>query len=385
MAMLLLSPKEALLNYLCLIFLASYTAVVHADQWYITGNVSQNIMYDDNVFLTKDNPDGAIGYKLTPVINLGYQTERYNLASNLSYGLQRYLEIKKLDYNLQKYALMGEYNFTKRLTVGANTDYDISDSRQSSASILEDFSATSVRETQSASTFIDYKLTPLDNLKTSALYSKSSTQSETKITQVINKKFDLVWGHDWTERYSTKVTGFYSIYNADLTDSNTIGTNFFINYLWSETWEVFATTGGQVTESAKLSAGFLFDTGVKYQSQQLSTGISVARSLLPSNEGKLSEVDSLDFNLQYQFTYKLAASFSSSYKTTNSSGNETQSSSKKEFFNLQANINYQINPEWSVSASHQYRLQQQELIDSGGSNLFTFSLNYNWQGLQGLI
>jgi len=373
-------------KYILLMLSFAVSSVSYAAEWSIEGSVRQDIFYDDNVFLSENNREGSLGYILIPEIVFAHRTDNSEISAHASYGLQRYFNVKGLDFELQNYGLKTRHNLTERFEWGGRIEYSILPERNGADSFLEDPTSSAERTTKLISPYVSYKLTELDTLKLSLRYSESISSANQSVTNT-NKNInaDLGWSRKWTERYSTRINFSYEIYNSESISSDTVGIRIYMKYLLSETWSVFTTFGGRMTESSSSSIGFLVDTGVNYSGENLTGKLSGGRSLLPSSDGQLREVDQLKLDLSYLFTSQLSAGFSGSYRISGNgvSSNENDSN-QRELINLGPYVNYQLNPEWSLSASYQYRLQKGDALGgtSGYSNLLMLSINYNWQGLR---
>lgn len=366
--------------------LLTFSRLSFASQWTVDAKIHQQLGYNDNVRMSK-TPQGSLHYTLTPVVNFSHKTTNSVIDASASYGIQRYSSIKTLNRSLQNYHFDAKY-LTDLTVWEVAASMSIAPSLNTASMYSGNFSSNAERTTQSVSPSLSYKLNELDSLKLHANYSQTS-YSGNDFNNNQSYSVNLDWQRAWSERFSNHISISYAAFSSDIQQSSTYNLNLGLNFMLSEQWSVKSTVGGRLTNSESVasknqSEGFLVNATLDYSGEKLSSQLGVNRSLLPSSQGQLQEQDSLNFTLNYPLSQKLSTSFSANYQRTNITSFSNQSTSR-EYLTLQPALNWQIDSDWTVSASYQYRTQnsstgQNTDVSSGFSNSVMLTINYNWQG-----
>lgn len=394
-------------------------SLAQASEWSLRGSVDQSLSYDDNVFMisdgqTSDQSLDSFQYRIIPVLTFQHKTDISEIHADALYGTQIYTDIEGLDQDIQNYGVGGLYK-TERFDWNLSANLAITPSRNSAVQNSGVFNTNAESTTWSVSPSVSYKIDAINSLILSPSYSEttfSESGSTTTNQGVFNNNFnnntianvDLAWQRRWTERYTSSVSVFYSKFESQQAQStnvnsvnpsnfDSVGMNFSNDYDWSNNWKLRGVIGGRYTESTTgsqtdSSFGFLADAGITYTGEQFSSGLNFNRSLTPSNLGQLQEQTNLSLNFNYQILERLSTGFTANYQES-SFVNSTDPLDRKNLV-FQPSISWQISPEWSLGGSYRYRVQE-GLIDSNNnttvngeaeSNLFSLTINYNWQGLR---
>lgn len=367
--------------------LLSFSRLSLASQWTIDAKIQQQLGYNDNVRMSK-TPQGSLHYTLTPVVNFSHKTANSLIDASASYGIQRYSSIKTLNRTLQNYHINAKY-LTDLTVWEIAASMNIAPSLNTASMYSGNFSSNAEKTTQSVNPSFSYKLNEFDTLRLNGSYSETSyTGKDFNNSQT--HSINLDWQHSWSDRFSNNISATYSAFSSTIQQSSTYNLNLGLNFMLSEQWSIKGTVGGRLTNSEKStskhqSEGFLVNATLDYSGEKLSSQLGINRSLLPSSQGQLQEQDSLNFTLDYALSQKLSTSFSANYQRSNTTATSNQSTSR-EYLTLQPALNWQIDSDWTISASYQYRTQnsttgQNTGVSSGFSNSVMLTINYNWQGL----
>jgi hypothetical protein len=367
--------------------LLSFSRLSLASQWTVDAKIQQQLGYNDNVRMSK-TPQGSLHYTLTPVVNFSHKTANSLIDASASYGIQRYSSIKTLNRTLQNYHINAKY-LTDLTVWEIAASMNIAPSLNTASMYSGNFSSNAERTTQSVSPSFSYKLNEIDSLKLHGNYSQTS-YSGNDFNNNQSYSVNLDWQRAWSDRFSNHISISYAAFSSDIQQSSTYNLNLGLNFMLSEQWSVKSTVGGRLTNSESVasknqSEGFLVNATLDYSGEKLSSQLGINRSLLPSSQGQLQEQDSLNFTLDYALSQKLSTSFSANYQRTNTTSLSNRSTSR-EYLTLQPALNWQIDSDWTISASYQYRTQnsatgQNTGVSSGFSNSVMLTINYNWQGL----
>jgi len=380
--------------YLLLLTGLLAAATVDAAEWTIDSEITQDLFYNDNVRLTKD-AEGSFVYQLTPVLNGRYQTDHANLLASASYGTQQYTNIPILDRSNQNYDLKAGYH-TERTTYNLSTNYNVAPARNTALNDTGNFATIADKKTRLLASDISYRLNQKDSLKFFANYF-DPTYTSKQFADINTLTLTPTWERKWSERHTGSVGLFYSRFEGERTTlqskSDSYGVNFSSRWLLTEHWEFSGGVGFRLTDTTNTdfllldnattqiqNKGFLADTGIKYQRENLSATLAFNRSLIPSGFGLLNEQTRLDLNLNYQLSERLTASFTAGYQTSQSIS--TQISPTRENITLQPSINWQMTQSLMLRGSYRYFRQDISSRDYvADANTFMLTFAYNWQGL----
>lgn len=393
-----------------------------AAEWSLQGSLDQSLSYDDNVFMRPDNfvppqddkdqSRDSFQYRIIPVLTFMHKTDVSDIHADVLYGGQIFTDIPELDQKIQNYGLGSVYK-TESFDWGVDANLSITPSRNTALQNSGIFNTNSDRTNWSVSPFVSYKIDEINTLTLTSSYSEttfSNINTDTTDTDEFNNNFnnndsteiDLAWKRDWSERYNSALSLFYSNFNSQLLRQNnsgalnpisfdSVGINFSNTYSWSENWNLLGTVGGRYTESTSngsnsSSFGFLADVAVSYTGENFISGINFSRSLIPSNQGQLQEQTSVGLNFNYDILETLSAGLTTSY-VHSTLINESNSQTRENII-VQPSASWQLLPEWTLSGGYRYRIQdlkETNVINGSGfadSNLFYLSINYNWQGIK---
>lgn len=367
--------------------LLSFSRLSCASQWTVDAKIQQELGYNDNVRMS-NIAEGSMLYILTPVVNFSHKTANSVIDASASYGIQRYSSIKTLNRTLQNYHIDAKY-LTDITVWEIAASMNIAPSLNTASMYSGNFSSNAERTTQSVSPSFSYKLNEFDTLRVNGNYSETNYTGKDFYNSQAHS-INLDWQRSWSERFSNNISVSYSTLASQIQQSSTYNLNFGINFMFSEQWSIKGTVGGRLTNSEshaikRQSEGFLVNAEINYTGEKLSSQLGISRSLLPSSQGQLQEQDSINFTVNYPLSQKLSSSFSANYQSTIRSAINDQSTSRQ-YLALQPALNWQIDPEWTISASYQYRSQnrtssQNTGVSSGFSNSVMLTIYYNWQGL----
>jgi predicted porin len=383
------------------LLVAGYCASSPAAEWKMESSINQSLSYDDN-FRMAEEPVGSLIYQLTPTLNLARKTEVWDAATEASYGVQSYSDSATQDQNPQRYGFNTQYR-TERSSLGLGSSYSITPTRNTALLDSGNFVSDAVGENWSVTPSYSYKMTELDSLTASAIYSKT-TYSTGDFSNNDNQSINLGWQRQWSERLNYSVAAFYSKFESQQSSSNvssdSYGINLSTNYMLSELWQLNGTIGGRITDTTNkieanpglmvvnqtTSQGFLADLSARYTGERLSSSFGLNRSLVPSGQGQLTEQTGINLDLSYQLSERLSSRMGASYQQTDSASGEPMDNTngvERTNINLSAGIDWKLTPDWIFSAIYQHRKQERKNPDTitANSNIFMLTLNYNWPGL----
>ena len=380
------------------IFGLSLIPSANAAEWSLDGRLNQNVSYEDNVNMSKDNKQGSFVYDLTPILNANYRAQHSEVTASASYGIQRYTELPERDRDKQNYSLSGRY-FTERASYSLSSSYRKEPSRNTADTDSGDFATNADRSTWSVAPAISYRMTPQDSLSVQGSYGEN-TYSNQDLSDNSNAVFNLSWSRQWTERYSGGLsTGYYryesepsllGVSNSIL--SNSYSLNLLNNYIFSEKWKLQVNLGYRYTETENRlsigaainqgSHGFVGDASLQYTGEAFTASMGVNQSLQPDGQGQLNQKAGVNLGFGYRFTERLSTALQFSYLNSEAIGGLSQLlGNQRQNINISPSVNYRLAADWVLGASYRLRLQEESLGNGmTDSNTIMLTLGYNWQG-----
>lgn len=105
--------------------------------------------------------------------------------------------------------------------------------------------------------------------------------------------------------------------------------------------------------------------------------MQLRRTVSPSGNGRVSERDSINFNIRKKFSERVSAGLGLRSSTTEDIVNTTQSSGERDFLQLRAQLDVAISRSFSVEANYRYtNIDRPQADGAADSNSFTLWLVY---------
>lgn len=97
--------------------------------YYVAPSVSVDAVYDDNLFFASENKESDVIARVSPAIELGYESDTLTFAGRYRFDAEAYADHSELNDNkVRSFAgLDVEYRPTSRLSLGAAADYTQTD------------------------------------------------------------------------------------------------------------------------------------------------------------------------------------------------------------------------------------------------------------------
>jgi len=378
----------------------------YAAEWAIDGRIKQNFSYDDNVRMLEEK-QGSFIYEITPVLNASYRTLNSEIAASASYGYQLYEAIPDFNRGTQNYTLLGSY-LTERTTYSLSASYSKAPARNSADIDTGNNTTNADRASWSVAPVIAYRISAIDTLSIKGSYGETLYSSDQFVSDIggfsdnKNALLDLGWTRQWSERFSGGVSVTYYHYESEPTllqlsnsiVSDSYGINFSNSYLLSEKWKIIINLGYRYTDTKnnvniidqsidQTSHGFTTDSSLTYNGEVISASASISQSLVPSGQGQLNQQSGVNLTFGYKLTQRLSAGLQTSYLYSKPIGGVREIlGEERQNITVTPSINYQLAPDWTLSGSYRYRLQDNsQLGNVTDSNTIMLTLGYNWPGL----
>ncbi len=390
------------------LILVLQTGISGADEWSLTPSVQLRNQYDDNIFLSVDDPVSTWGGSLSPLIDLRKRTTTGFLGVGARLIFDRYAEDEIRDTNLQlltfsgrsntrlsRYDLTGSYRRdTTIATVSAAPEDDDDDIGQAvdapdvDASLVE----TQIRRSRlSLRPQWTYSLTRLTSLKLS--YSLNSTtysdDAGTSLEDYRRYRISAAITHRLTQGDQLSVNVGAGTYKSpdrgSETDDYSLSVGLSHNYSPLLRGNVTVgvrsstTTFNDVEDDS--TGGSLTASLVKKSTELTTYRFQAGRNLYPSGAGTLVLSDQLQARVLRQITPLLSFSLiAHGYK--NRSPDFFSGSVDRLYYDLEPGFRYSLTRLWSIDGSYRYRWQEYDTqADSADSNAVFLAINYAWPRL----
>lgn len=384
------------------------SGVSEADEWSLTPSVQARNQYDDNIFLSVDDPVSTWGGSLSPLIDLRKRTTTGFLGIGARLIFNRYAEDEIRDTNIQlltisgrsntrlsRYNLTGSYRRdTTIATVSVAPEDDDEETGQTvdapdvDASLVE----TQVRRNRlSLRPSWTYSMTRLTSLSLS--YSLNSTiysdDAGTSLQDYRRHGISAAITHRLTQGDLLSVNAGAGTYKSpdrgSETDDYSLSIGLSHNYSRLLRGDVTVgvrsstTTFNDVEDDT--TGGSLSASLVKKSTESTTYRFQAGRNLYPSGAGTLVLSDHLQARVLHQVSPLLSFSLiAHGYK--NRSPDFFSGSVDRQYYDLEPGFRYSLTRLWSLDGSYRYRWQEYDnQSDSADSNAVFLAINYAWPRL----
>ncbi|MBK8161677.1 MAG: outer membrane beta-barrel protein [Gammaproteobacteria bacterium] len=390
------------------LILVLQTGVSGADEWSLTPSVQLRNQYDDNIFLSVDDPVSTWGGSLSPLIDLRKRTTTGFLGIGARLIFNRYATDEIRDTNIQlltisgrsatqlsRYNLTGSYRRdTTIATVSAAPEDDDEEDGQAvdapdvDAGLVE----TQVRRNRlSLRPSWTYSLARLTSLRLS--YSLNSTNysddAGTSLEDYRRYRISAAITHRLTQGDQLSVNVGAGTYKSpdrgSETDDYSLSVGLSHNYSPLLRGNVTVgvrsstTTFNDVEDDS--TGGSLTASLVKKSTELTTYRFQAGRNLYPSGAGTLVLSDHLQARVLHQISPVLSFSLFANVQK-NSSPDFFSGSVDRLYYDIEPGFRYLLTRLWSIDGSYRYRWQEYEdRADSADSNAVFVAINYAWPRL----
>ena len=274
-----------------------------ADQWDIGGDIHQQIVYDSN-FLMSRNEQAIWAYTIDPRVSVDYSTRRYtsNLSGTLS--VKRHTDLERYDTENPSYYWNQSY-MLRRHEFALDVDYSDRLTRELAAEDTGDFSAEDNVKTTNVNPYWIYQLSPIDTLRMNYVYTDRHY-----VSGEFDENTDTTLAFDWARQLFGNMSFLTSasISRYDATSRNEKNDTEYIQlaagikktwhrmlllefrfgYYETENDQVLFSRSEPVKNTIKTSGSLL--EFVASHKQKLNTyGFKLSKRLLPSSEGQVRD------------------------------------------------------------------------------------------------
>jgi predicted porin len=361
----------------------------YAAEWTLKPHVNPSFRYNDNVLMSSTNEESSFITSVRPTLELGYETENFNIGINTGYSISRYSSLSRLNEDDLFFDVSG-LKTTERATWGLSANYNEDAARNTAAEDTGDFSSTATIKTTSISPSYSYNLTELESISLSSVYSEREYSTD-EFDDNKTKSVSLVYSRQFTEKITANMSFSYSLYESGTSFSGTENDNYSLSvgasYAVSELWALSGQVGSRILKSKQFlsgatssssSSGSFFNLTASFTSELDTISVNYAKALSPSSTGDVNEQESMSGNWSRLLTEKLSIGASASYSETQSA--TIDEANKRTNFSIKPSMRYDFSEKVSVELNYEYKNQKRTSQDSSESNSVFISFNYDWTG-----
>jgi opacity protein-like surface antigen len=369
-----------------------------AQEWKLETNISQMVLYSDNLLLSRSREIDTVGFITTPALHLERNSPTSRIAFDGRFEFAEY--VNHSDFNSQDQLLDLEIDqaISERsaLLLGASftRDTTLKNEQDITGSCLDDsfrFISWNVAPGWS------YLLSPVDQVVVRSSYRQVEYDTNQKTDyQYFGPAIDYSRQLNELERVTATISAFRFIPDRPGEEyTDTISTLFGYSYTSSERFSISGGLGLAYSmrhedpgrDSEEL--GYRVKFNMRYiVSDQTSTRMSLSHDTEPSGDGDQVVRNRVTFGLDHKLTPLTTARFNLDYAdnidVVGSEGSDTSDEGTSRYTSVRPAVAWQLTEDWSLEAQYRYRYR---LFDEDGgsasSNSVFLTLQYNfptWAG-----
>lgn len=387
---------------ICLAFGLGFSSSSWAREWYFQPNASIQSFYDTNIRMVSDEDVSklngksrdAFGFVSYGNANFGVRQDNYDVNVSATGVIKRYISDLDLNNDNVYVNLKSFYKLTERQTLALNGQF-------ADVTILGsviDTSAFAQQNTQRTTLLINpewsYAISELTSLQVDYTHANTSYGDTGAQEQKFNNNtFDfgvIDLSHQWLPSLKSHAIFEAMLFDTPSTDQTTTNYNSKINFDYniSETWTASLGGGFRVTDTETVnnsgltvrehSAGplFSFKTQKILDTGKIDAGYYRETATRGSGGFSLTDVSYMGYThkLGDRFEIALRASYND-IRSIISTNNQNFT-----FYSTGVRASWLISPQLDLTASHQFRFRESQIIgaNNANSNAFFLMLNYKW-------
>jgi hypothetical protein len=383
-----------------MVLVCAGSSAAFAQEWKLSTNLSQRVLYSDNLLLNRSNEVDAFGFITTPELLLERTSPTSHIALNGQFQFAEYIDHS--DFNSQDQII--DLDVEKALSERSRLGFDANFTRDTTLTSEEDITN---RFLDDAIRFISwrttpswsYDLTPLDQIGLAATYravTYSDTDEKTDY-QYFGPAINYSRRLSELSKFTTELTARRFIPDEPGDDyTDTIGTLFGYAYDPSERFSISGGLGVSYSEEHDEGEGSDSDVGYRLKfdmkylvTEQLTARASLSHDNEPSGDGDQVTRNRVRVGLDYRATEMMTLGFDLNYAdNVDVLGFEGQSTDDEDersrYVAVRPSIGYRFTEDLSLVGSYQFRYKKfEDENDTATSNSVFLTLQYNfptWAG-----
>jgi hypothetical protein len=384
--------QAALGTIIGVVFSAGGTSAF-AQEWKLESNISQRVLYSDNLLLSRDREIETVGFITTPALHLERNSPTSQIAFDGRFEFAEYIDHSEFNSQDQLLNLQIDQALSERAAfrLGAAFTHDTTlKSEQDTTGRFLDDSFEFI--TWNVAPGFAYRLTPVDQMVVRGSYRETTYDTDQKIDyQYFGPAIDFSHQLNELETVTATVGATRFIPDEPGNDyTDTISTLFSYTYTSSERF----TVGGGVGVAYSMrhedpgpdtdDLGFRLKFNMNYDlSDQTSLRASLSHDNEPSGDGDQVVRNRATIGVNHKLTplttARLDVDYADNVDIIGSEGDETSDEGTSRYTSVRPAVAWQLTEDWSLEA--QYRFRYRLFDDDGGdamSNSVFLTLQYNF-------
>jgi hypothetical protein len=370
-----------------------------AQEWKLDSNISQEVLYSDNLLLSRGREIETVGFITTPGLHLERNSPTSQIAFDGRFQFAEYIDHSDFNSQDQLLNLRVDQALSERAAFRLGAAFTHDTTLKSEQDITGRFLDDSIEFISwNVGPGFAYRLTPVDEMVVRGNYRETTYFDTDEKTDYKFFGPAVDFNHQLNELETVSATVGATRFipdepGDDYTD--TISTLFSYSYTSSERFSISGGLGvaysmqhedpGQDSDDV----GFRLKFNMNYDlSDQTSVRASLSHDNEPSGDGDTVVRNRVTLGLNHQLTPLTAARLNIDYTDNvdiiGSEGDETSDEGTSRYTSVRPAIAWQLTEDWSLETS--YRFRYRLFDDDGGdamSNSVFLTLQYNfptWAG-----
>ncbi|MGF1642225.1 MAG: hypothetical protein ACFCUJ_01175 [Thiotrichales bacterium] len=364
-----------------------WSPIVPAEEWFIAPRASVSLEHNDNIRLVTQNQEVVTGIVLDAGVDLSNESETTKITLTPSVQLKRYQADSDLDSNI---ALLegGIKHSMERAALGLTADIRRDTTLVSELEDSGNLLTTTDRNYYSLNPSAAYQLSERSTVTASAGFSRTDYDQGSR-TDLVDYRSDTLsasYSYRLTEVDDLSVTAYRQDYQATSIDSEatTTGLQLGLSRRFSEFVTGRAMLGTHTTDYKFLvlgvfpfessQSGTIGELGITAKLELTELEAALSQKVVPSAIGDVQEQTALRVTASRRLTEKLKGSVGATLLKNDAF---EQSTSDRDYRDLNASLSYQWLPEWWLTGSYNYRWQKYaSQNDDADSNVLRMGVEY---------
>jgi hypothetical protein len=370
-----------------------------AQEWKLESNISQRVLYSDNLLLSRDREIETVGFITTPALHLERNSPTSQIAFDGRFEFAEYIDHSEFNSQDQLLDLRVDQALSERAAFRLGAGFTHDTTLKSEQDITGRFLDDSIEFVSwNVAPGFAYRLTPVDEMVVRGSYRETTYYDTDEKTDYQYFGPAMDFRHQLNELEAVTATIGATRFipdepGKDYTD--TISTLFGYSYQSSERFSISGGVGaaysmrhedpGRDTDDL----GFRLKFNMNYElSEQTSVRAALSHDNEPSGDGDQVVRNRATIGLNHKLTplttARLNIDYADNVDVIGSEGDETSDEGTSRYTSVRPAVAWQLTEDWSLEA--QYRFRYRLFDDDGGdamSNSVFLTLQYNfptWAG-----
>lgn len=370
-----------------------------AQEWKLESNLSQRVLYSDNLLLSRDREIETVGFLTTPALLLERNSPTSHIALDARFEFAEYIDHSDFNSQDQLLNLQIDQALSERAAFRLSGAFSHDTTLKSEQDVTGRFLDDSIEFISwNVAPGFAYQVTPVDEAVVRANYRQTTYYDTDEKTDYEYFGPAIDWRHRLNELEAVTATiGATRFIPDEPGDDYTDTISTLLGYSYQSS-ERFAVSGGLgVAYSMRHEdpgrdtddVGFRLKFNMKYElSDQTALRASLSHDNEPSGDGDQVVRNRVTFGVNHKLTplttARLNLDYTDNVDIIGSEGDKTSDEGTSRYTSVRPAVAWQLTEDWSLEA--EYRFRYRLFDDDGGdamSNSVFLTLQYDlptWAG-----